>query len=435
MKHLTSIRLLQIILLSSILLFSVFHFTRDYPKRSSSLRSNIEPVWIGVGEINPIKPKRINPHSKPMPPTQPLKQYNIDTLWQIHDNKTSTTTGFAKVACVADKAERSFRMWDTQSCDDMQIIWQVCTHANDTNHNTIMKNCPVTCAKYRNEPCPVFRKSTKQEKRNKRNINKRNKNKKNTNKIDKNKKNKQIKNKTSTEKKTTMGLGNKDTATTQLPLSLKTIDLPSTLLDAHHYYRPLSTPNFSEIKLRHTEYKYCANHMAIGKSLITLFTTLHPSKDKLKILAQKNVLQTYATLAPLIKGIIFTSDSYWKNYAKDLGLQVIEPTGQMLNPHGTPYLFEMYTKVFAISDSYFAGYSNADILFSEDFVTTLCSIKQAIEHNKIREKILLVGKRLNHQLKENHIITTETTATLLSKTLLKWAKATDFFFPNGKVNF
>ena len=154
-----------------------------------------------------------------------------------------------------------------------------------------------------------------------------------------------------------------------------------------------------------------------------------------KILAQKNVLQAYATLAPLIKGIIFTSDSYWKNYAKDLGLQVIEPTGQMLNPHGTPYLFEMYTKVFAISDSYFAGYSNADILFSEDFVTTLCSIKQAIEHNKIRERILLVGKRLNHQLEENHIITTETTATLLSKTLLKWAKATDFFFPNGKVNF
>ena len=46
-------------------------------------------------------------------------------------------------------------MWDTTTCDEMQTGWKVCTNAADINHNTVMTNCPVTCASYRNEPCPV----------------------------------------------------------------------------------------------------------------------------------------------------------------------------------------------------------------------------------------------------------------------------------------
>jgi hypothetical protein len=89
---------------------------------------------------------------------------------------------------------------------------------------------------------------------------------------------------------------------------------------------------YSEARLRHAEYAFCANHMEKGKSLITVFTTMHPSKDALKMLAQENVLQSYANLAPLVKGIVFTTSQYWIDHAKKLGIQVI--TNNQLNPHG-----------------------------------------------------------------------------------------------------
>ena len=71
-------------------------------------------------------------------------------------------------------------------------------------------------------------------------------------------------------------------------------------------------------------------------------------------------------------------------------------------------------------------FETGDILFSEDFVTTMCSIKSAIEAGVIRERVLIVGKRLNHELKLDHIITDD----VLSHTekIITWAKT-------GKMKF
>ena len=192
---------------------------------------------------------------------------------------------------------------------------------------------------------------------------------------------------------------------------------------------------FSEAKLRHAEFAYCASqHMAKGKPLVALFTTMHPSKDPLKMLAQQNTLQAYANLAPLVHGIVFTKSVYWKEQAKKLNITAIEPDKNiMLNRHGTPFLFEMFDRAFQETESFFAAYANGDILFSEDFVTTLCSVKAAINHGIIRDRVLLVGKRLNHQMSAEDRITSDIHQH--AENILNWAKTAELFFPNAQDYF
>lgn len=42
-------------------------------------------------------------------------------------------------------AEKSFRMWGTYTCQQMQDLWGVCNNGADPNHQVIMANCPSTC--------------------------------------------------------------------------------------------------------------------------------------------------------------------------------------------------------------------------------------------------------------------------------------------------
>ena len=76
----------------------------------------------------------------------------------------SAKANYVVDACTASAKEAAWRMWDAATCsgfstgcgcDGMQTGWNVCTNENDVNHKTVMINCPVTCAGYRNEPCPV----------------------------------------------------------------------------------------------------------------------------------------------------------------------------------------------------------------------------------------------------------------------------------------
>jgi hypothetical protein len=171
--------------------------------------------------------------------------------------------------------------------------------------------------------------------------------------------------------------------------------------------------------------------MNTGKPLITVFTTMHPSKDPLKMLAQQNVLQAYANLAPLVKSILFTTSPHWTAAATELGIDVIQDN--QVNPHGTPYLHDMFNRAFAATDSYFGMYANGDILFSEDFVTTMCSLKAAIDHGALRDRILVVGKRLNHPLERDHQITTDKEQH--TQYILDWAKTSGLFNADAQDYF
>ena len=59
----------------------------------------------------------------------------------------------------ASAAELAWKMWNLYTCVAMQEDYSVCTTESDNNHKTVMSNCPVTCAKYRNEQCPSSCKS------------------------------------------------------------------------------------------------------------------------------------------------------------------------------------------------------------------------------------------------------------------------------------
>ena len=194
--------------------------------------------------------------------------------------------------------------------------------------------------------------------------------------------------------------------------------------------------NANKIQLRHQEFEYCANNRAKNVPLLTLFTTLHPSKDPLKVLAQQNTLQSYANLAPLVRGIVFTNSQHWIKQAKRLNITVVHIDHKMKNRHGTPFFHSMFQEAYNfLPATYFYGYANGDILFSKDLITTLCSIKQAIKHQIIKERFLLTGRRLNHDLAlgPHHLITSNMQEQ--DATVLKWAKQAEVFIANAQDYF
>ena len=75
---------------------------------------------------------------------------NLDQLSSI-----GTTTKIGCTCTAVSVEEKAFIIYidsKPQTCNEMQ---NVCINEKDANHETVMDNCPVTCAVYRNEPCPV----------------------------------------------------------------------------------------------------------------------------------------------------------------------------------------------------------------------------------------------------------------------------------------
>jgi hypothetical protein len=164
--------------------------------------------------------------------------------------------------------------------------------------------------------------------------------------------------------------------------------------------------------------------------LLTLFTTMHPSTDSLKILAQQNILESYAYLSQFsVKAIIFTDDLEWKKRATKLGITVIsEHAG---NRHGTPYLHDMYIQAMKkYPNSYFYSFTNADILFTSRIISTLCSLRGSIESRdkySLRRKILIVGRRSNYNLKKKDILSRNMTSEEMNKKFNNFYEKSELF--------
>ena len=168
-----------------------------------------------------------------------------------------------------------------------------------------------------------------------------------------------------------------------------------------------------------------------GTPLVTVFTTMHPAKDPLKILAQRNTLQAYANLKPFVHSLVFTRDPYWQNEAKKLGIQV-EDTFEV-NPYGTPLLRNMYVKAFASSQAYFAAYANADILIGEDFVQSVCAVANAIRKGVVKKRVFVVGQRLNYKLGTNDVISSDKEDH--ERKLSSWNRNSELFQANAEDYF
>ena len=151
------------------------------------------------------------------------------------------------------------------------------------------------------------------------------------------------------------------------------------------------------------ELEYCLETLRqdTDKTLLTLFTTMHPSDHPLKQLAQQNVLESYAYLSKFgVKSLLFTDNAEWRKRAEILNIQVISE--QAANQFGTPFLHDMYLQAMEASDSYYYAYSNGDILFTTDLISSLCSIRSSIVSQNggldQNSRVLIVGKRSNYQM-------------------------------------
>ena len=122
-----------------------------------------------------------------------------------------------------------------------------------------------------------------------------------------------------------------------------------------------------------------------------MFTTIFPSPDSLRTLAQENTLKALSLLKPSIHTIVFTRDERWKTFAERLGLEV--ETRVKSNRYDTPLLAPMYVRAFR-KNAYFYSYTNGDILFGENLITTLYVVREMIMEGKLGKKILITRKEI-----------------------------------------
>ncbi len=141
--------------------------------------------------------------------------------------------------------------------------------------------------------------------------------------------------------------------------------------------------------------------------LVTLFTTLDPNMDTLKVEAQLNTLKSFRHLGTRVRGIIFTDSDFWRRKASSYGIIVLNTTG---NIYGTPLLKHMYRTAMKKSVSRFYCYLNGDILMASDFLNTLDSLDIAMQRGIIKSRVLAVGKRYNYDLKYSDALPPPTAA-------------------------
>ncbi len=103
--------------------------------------------------------------------------------------------------------------------------------------------------------------------------------------------------------------------------------------------------------------------------LITMFTTFINSTSKEYV--QSNTLMNWAQFQPKVRLILFSTFTTGPliDLATELGW--IVQAVPKVNEFGTPYLKEMYQAAMNMSQSYFYGYINGDILFTETLINTL----------------------------------------------------------------
>ena len=131
-----------------------------------------------------------------------------------------------------------------------------------------------------------------------------------------------------------------------------------------------------------------------------------PSANSLKNLAQRNVIMDYALLEPRVVPMVFTDDDDWAKFAGSEDVDAVEDFET--NPHGTPTIRGFFNHAMGPRNpgpkTQFYAYANGDILFDDTLIKTLEGVSKAIKAGIISKKVLVVGKRTNHDITENEEI-------------------------------
>ena len=99
---------------------------------------------------------------------------------------------------------------------------------------------------------------------------------------------------------------------------------------------------------------------------------------------------------------------------------------------GTPLLAPMYQRAYQ-KRAYFYGYTNGDILFGENLITSLHVVKQMITDGKMSTKVLITGRRLEHRLQVRDRIVEDPYKA--NEQILKFAKLANLGVANAQDYF
>ena len=140
------------------------------------------------------------------------------------------------------------------------------------------------------------------------------------------------------------------------------------------------------------------NITASNKTLLTIFTTFkHGFTDTRNLthheFAHKLVIPNWSSFTPYVRPVLFSNCSDCE-VTKLAGLENWDVLPmQRVNNYNTPFLKEMYQKVFDDYDSTFYGFANGDVLFAASLIATLRLVKKNL--HRLRNNVLIIGRRTN----------------------------------------
>ena len=102
---------------------------------------------------------------------------------------------------------------------------------------------------------------------------------------------------------------------------------------------------------------------------------------------------------PSVYPILFTNSSKWLRYASDLGVRC---TNDYFSNHfGTPFFTSIMTTLERIvveeisPPSAFVGYTNCDLLFHSQLISSLHYIQSQMQEQRLPQEVVLMGRRYN----------------------------------------
>ena len=118
---------------------------------------------------------------------------------------------------------------------------------------------------------------------------------------------------------------------------------------------------------------------------ITIFSTLKPPINKHILLIQKNAITSWLKLQPMPEIIIYNKKSELNNLKLPNFLKIIE--NFKCNDEDLPYVNDMFFHVQSIASNNVLLYINADMLLSQNLITTLNIVLKHFDH------FLVIGRR------------------------------------------
>ena len=146
------------------------------------------------------------------------------------------------------------------------------------------------------------------------------------------------------------------------------------------------------------------NPHRINGKLLTLITTFEDAKnsteDDYRAFVQYNFLKStqFKVIRDNINFIIYTDSKEMRKYIEKYYPNVILKSEPKVSEFTVSMLKHLFSETIQTIDTPFYMYTNGDILYNINLIQTVQHINSLIESRLIRNKLLIIGRRLNHKI-------------------------------------